>query len=324
MKKIIYSFLLITCFLAVSCKKDTNVFIPDPGQQLDSAWTANVTAASQVMILSKKLEGSFVSQEFNTLSDTSVTTSNGLQFSFPKNSLLLNGSSLSGSVKLEYVLLQKKGDFIRYGVPTSSSRYPLESGGALHIRLTSGGQPVTVASNQKISIRYSDPLPKANMSVFYGSPDIVTNSLLFNWTLATDNSNVKLWDSINTYPAQKGYALETFRTGWVSINKSLETSLARVEIRAVLPDLFSNANTAVYMVFKNFRSVLQLSGNTSSRDFSFPNIPVGQEVTFVTISKVGDSLYLGIKTDKTVANMVSFIKPELSSLSSIMNYLNSL
>lgn len=326
MKKLFFTInVLFAIFLFASCKKDTNEFVPHEGQQLDSAWTTNVSATSQVLILSKNLEGSFSVQELgNLVTDTFFTTSTGVHFSFPLNGLLLNGVTLTGALKIEYALIQKKGDFIRYGVPTSTNRYPLESGGALHIRLTSNGQTVTLAGNRKLSIRYRDAEPKQGMNVFYGNTTVVTNSLLFNWTLATDNSLVKLWDSTNITPAAKGYIVETYKTGWVNAGRPLESLQPRVEVRAVVPDLFSNANTAVYMVFKSSRTVVQLSGNATFRNFSFPNIPINQDVKFVAISKVGGSYYLGVKDEKTTMDMVSFIKPELSSLNLILNYLNSL
>ncbi len=324
MKKIFLNSLLFSFLLIAACKKDTNEFVPDPGQQLDSAWTNNVTANSQVLILSKSLEGSLTAQSINTATDTTISSAGGLQISFPTNGILLNGTALSGTVKVEYVLLQKKGDFIRYGVPTSTNKYPLESGGALHIRLTSNGQPLTVASSKKIIIRYRDAEPKQGMSIFYGNTLSVTNSLLFDWTLANDNSLVKVWDSTNTNPSAKGYVVETYKTGWVSVDRSIPSSQPRIEVKAVLPDLFSNANTAVYMVFKNYRSVVQLSGNTTLRHFSFPNIPANEPVIFVSISKVGSSYYLGVKEEKTAANMVSFVKPTLSSLAAINALLNSL
>jgi len=313
---------MLLLLLFAACKKDTDYFVPDSGQQLDSAWTNSVTASSQVLILAKNLEGSFAAQNINTATDTAIASDAGLQISFPVNGLLLNGTALSGTVKVEYVLLQKKGDFIRYGVTTSTNRYPLESGGALHIRLTSNGQLLTVAANKKIAIRYRDAEPKQGMSVFYGNTSSITNSLLFDWTLANDNSFVKIWDSAST--AAKGYAVETYRTGWVNVDRSIVSTQPRIEVKAVLPDLFSNANTAVYMVFKNYRSVVQLSGNATLRNFSFPNIPANEPVIFIAISKVGSSYYLGVKEEKTAANMVSFVKPQLSGLDAINALLNGL
>ncbi len=321
MKKIIYSTLSFIALFA-SCKKDTNVFVPDQGQQLDSGWTANVTSSNQVLILSKELQGSFLSETFNSSSDTLLFTSAGVQFIFPKNGLTVSGSVTTGSVKVEYVLVQKKGDFIRYGIPTAANRVPLESGGALNIKLTSNSQSVTLADYKKISVQYQDDDPKQGMKVYYGNMLSVTNSLAFDWSLATDYSLVKTWDSAT---AVKGYHVETYKTGWVNVDRPLlETVTSKVEVKAYVPDLFSNANTAVYMVFNNYKSVVQLSGNATARYFSFPNIPVGQDVKFISISKVGGVYYLGVTSGKTSANMAVFIKPELTTLQNIQAFLYTL
>lgn len=317
------SFLLLILFF-FSCKKDSNVFVPNNGEQLDSAWSSNITSSNQVLILSKNLETSFTAQMLATASDTIISSSSGFQIIFPAGSFLLNGTAITQNIKVEYKLIQNKGDFINYGIPTVSNRMPLESGGALFIRITSNGQPVTLSSNKKIVIRFTDTNLKQDMQVYYGNELAVTNSLNYNWVLATDGSNVKLWEYTNVTPALKGYLVETLRQGWVNVDKVLETGQPKVEIKAVLPDLFSNANTAVFMVFKNYRTVVQLSGNLSTRTFSAPNIPANQGVKIISISKVGSSYYLGVKEELTATNMVSFIKPELSSLASIQAYLKTL
>jgi hypothetical protein len=325
MKKNIFklSFLILMLFF-FSCKKDSNVFVPNNGEQLDSAWSSNITSSNQVLILSKNLESSFTAQLLTSAADTIVSPSTGFQIIFPSGSFLLNGVAITQNIKVEYKLIQNKGDFINYGIPTVSNRIPLESGGALFIRITSNGQPVTLKANKKIVIRYTDTNLKQGMQVYYGNELTVTNSLNYNWVLATDSSNVKLWEYTNVTPALKGYIVETFKQGWVNVDKVLETGQPKVEIKAVLPDLFSNANTAVYMVFKSYRTVVQLSGNLSTRTFIAANIPVNQGVKMISISKVGSSYYLGVKDEITATNMVSFIKPELSSLASIQAYLKTL
>lgn len=320
MKKLIYNTLLLIFFFA-SCKKDTNVFVPDPGQQLDSAWTANVTSSNQVLILSKELQGNFLAETFNSSTDTLLSTNAGVQFTFPKNSLTVSGTATTGSVKVEYILVQKKGDYIRYGIPTVYNRMPLESGGALNIKLSSNTQTVTLADYKKIIVKYKDSEPKSNMRVFYGNTSTITNSLDFSWLLATDQSLVKMWDSSTV----KGYAVETYKTGWINVDRPLLDSInARVEVKAYLPNLFSNANTAVYVVFNNYRTVVQLSGNATGRYFSFPNIPPGPDVKFISISKVGGSYYLGVKAEKISPTTAVFIKPELTTLQNIQAFLYTL
>jgi hypothetical protein len=184
---------------------------------------------------------------------------------------------------------------------------------------------VQITNGKKISIRYRDPEAKPNMSVYFGEAPVVTNSAFFNWAAATDGSGVMLWDSTQGVPpGSKGYLVETGRTGWVGVDRPLVPSAQKTEVSVIVPNLFSNANTAVYMVFSNYRTVVQLTGNPALRKFSFSNMPVGQDVKIIAISKVGDAYYLGQKTDKIVENMSTFVKPEQSSLASIISFLNSL
>ncbi len=321
-KKHITIAVLLLFFLS-ACQKDTDVFVPDAGQQLDSAWVSTITSNAQVTILANRLAGTFDNTEFqvNALSDTVFGNNTGFVVEIPRGTLSLAGTAYTGTVRAEFKLLLKKGDFIRYGVPTVSNRFPLESGGAFLVRLFNpSGTPVIVNPSKRISIRYIDELAKPNMSLYY-STAAPTSAAIFNWIKDTD-SQVSIWQSA-TVSNQRGYVVSTARTGWLNVDRLLEQTPS-TEVNVVLPNLFSNANTAVYMVFKNIRSVVQLSGNNVTRTFGFTNIPVNSEVKFITISKVGDSYYLGIKDDKITANYSGFVKPEISNLEKINQLLNSL
>jgi hypothetical protein len=310
-------------FLLVSCQKDSDIFIPDPGQQLDSAWVNTLNSNAQVIQLSEKISGSFTVQQVSASTDTSIRTSAGFVIEIPRTALLATGAEYTGIVRAEFVLVQKKGDFIRYNIPTSSNRFPLESGGAFFVKLvTSTGTALTVNPNKNIYIKYPDEAPKTGMSLYYNSIAPTVNGL-FNWLPANDGSQVGIWSS-NTAPFLKGYAVSTTRTGWLNVDRLLEPTAPKTEVNVVLPNLFSNANTAVYIVFKSFRSVIQLNGNSSLRTFSFPNIPINSDVKIVTISKVADSYYLGVKDEKVIANFSTFVKPELSSLDKIHQFLSAL
>jgi hypothetical protein len=318
------SFLTILSLLFLaSCQKDTDIFIPDPGQQLDSAWVTAVSANSQVTQLTEKISGTFNADQVSTATDTSLRNNTGFIIEIPRSSLLASGAEYTGIVRADFVLVQKKGDFIRYGIPTSSNRYPLESGGAFFIKLeTTGGVAVSVNPNKRIYIKYPDEAPKTNMSLYSSSlSPSVYNS--FNWQLTNDGSQVGTWTTTST-PAQKGYVVSTSKTGWLNVDRPLEPTAPKTDVNVVLPNLFSNANTVVYLVFKSYRSVVQLTGNSSLRNFSFSNIPVNSEVKIVTISKVADSYYLGTKDEKIITNFSTFVKPELSSLVKIQQLLSTL
>jgi hypothetical protein len=318
-----YSFLTLALMLLVaSCQKNSDVFVPNPGQQLDSAWVSTIQSNAQVVQLTNKIAGTFTSQSVSAAADTSIRTNAGFIIEIPKGALLLSGTEYYGSMRAEFILIQKKGDFIRYGVPTISNRYPLESGGTFFLRfLSASNTTLTVNPAKRIYIKYSDELAKQGMSLFYNTTAPAATSL-YNWILSTDASLVNIW-STGTIPAQKGYVITTSRTGWLSVDRFLEQTVT-TDVNVVMPDLFSNANTAVFVVFKSIRSVVQLGGSNTMRAFSCYNIPVNQEVKFVTISKVADSYYLGIKDEKITGYHSSFIRPELSSLEKINLYLNSL
>jgi hypothetical protein len=314
---------LALVFLLAGCQKDSDVFVPNDGQQLDSAWVTSIQSNAQVVQLTNQIVGTISSETVAAVNDTSIRTNTGFTIEIPKGALLLSGNEYTGSIRAEFTFVQRRGDFIRFGIPTIGNRYPLESGGAFYVRfLTSTGGALTVNSGKRIYVKFVDELAKQGMGLYYSS-NLPTATSSFNWIPTADNSLVNLW-STSTVPAQKGYVVTTARTGWLNVEKQFDQGLATTEVKVVLPDLFSNANTAVFMVFKSVRSVVQLSGNNTIRAFTFPNIPVNYDVKFVTISKVGDSYYLGIKDEKITANHSTFVRPELSSLDKIHQLLNSL
>ncbi len=322
MKSYLLKTVVLLLLFFTACKKDSTVFIPYNDQQLDSAWVSSPATTAQVNQLAARLSGTVFTQEVNLVNDTELKTNTGLIVDFPRNSLVIGNTAITGIIKTQYALIQKKGDFIRYGIPTVSNKMPLESAGALYLKLTNaGGEAITVAPANNIYIRYPDSEIKAGMSLYYSNLQ-VSNSALFNWLPANDGSIVSSWTSPT--PPLKGYVIKTARTGWLNVDRLLEPSLTRTEAGVVLPNLFSNANTAVYMVFKTTNTVLQLTGNADFRKFSHPNIPVQFEVKFISISKVGDTFYLGIKEERVVPNLVTYIKPEVSSLEKINILLNSL
>jgi hypothetical protein len=322
--KLFTTFLISMALFFSACKKDSNEFIPDPGQQLDSAWVGSITPLLQVSLLSEKLRGAFNTATVDAVAPAAVILNNSLQISMPPSGFSFSGSVITGALKIDYTLVQRKGDFIRYSIPTVSNRFPIESGGALNVKVSLNNQPVDLIANKKIKIQYVDAAPKQGMKLYYGDLSFTGNLGFMNWLISPDSLNVPIWDTLNIFPQMKGYTVETPKTGWLHTGKLLDLAQPRTEVSVVLPDLFSNANTAVYMVFKNVRCVVQLTGNQAQRRFSFPNIPINQDVVFVAISKVGDTYYLGLKEDKTVQSMVSLVKPERSSLSSILTFLNNL
>lgn len=323
MKQYSVKLLSVCIFFLASCvKKDSDVFVPNPGQQLDSAWTSVLPSNAQVLQLAQKIAGSVSVADLNLAVDSVIRTNTSLTVECPRESLLVGTNVATGVIKAEYVLIQKKGDFIRYGVPTVSNRFPLESGGAVYLKLTSAsGAAVTVSSSKKIYFKYADTTARQGMNLFYASL-LPTAASLANWLPANDGSVVTTWSS-NTAPF-KGYVFATSRTGWLSADRLYEPALATTEASIVMPNLFSNANTSVYMIFKNYRTVLNMGGSADTRKFSHPDIPLNFDVKIITISKVADTYYVGVKEDKITPKYSTFIRPEVSNIDKINQLINGL
>ena len=159
-KKIIIPFLIAGAFLLNACQKNTDIFVPDPGQinGPDTTWQTNITASMPVSDLKNKLlfESHFDSIEVNS-NIASVLTPFGIVVNFPPNSCVgATGQPIAGRVQVEIMLLKKKGDMIRMGRPTTSGDSLLVTAGEIFVRLKKDGLPVQLAPNAKINIRYTD------------------------------------------------------------------------------------------------------------------------------------------------------------------------
>ena len=93
---------------------------------------------------------------------------------------------------------------------------------------------------------------------------------------------------------------------------------------------FTNANTIVFTVFKEMRSVAAMKAEASSHKFISGKLPVGKQITVVAISKMGEDYYLGYESAVTQIPVTNpllqhvRVAPVKKSLAEILTYLGSL
>lgn len=313
-------------FFLSACQKDTDIFVPNTGQLNgpDTSWHTTITAAMPVSVLKNNLlpETHVDSFEVNANIAT-ILTSTGLQVTFPPNCCVNGtGQPISGRVQVELMLVKKKGDMIRGNLPTTTNDSLQVAAGHIYIKLTKNGQQVQLAPGVKVNIRYADAPVNQFMKFFVGDE---TNATHFNWLPNPDLIN-------NTVSAgTQVYEINTNRQKWISIAYVYDlNSVAKVNLSAGLTAYFTNANTIVFAVLKDLRSVAAMHGETAARKFISPKLPVGKAVTVVVISKQGNDYYLGYETTVTVAptsgsgNQSVQVNPIKKSLPEILVYLNSL
>jgi len=223
--------------------------------------------------------------------------------------------------KIEVIFLQKKGDFIRYERPTTSNHYLLETGGALYLHITQNGTPLKLAPGAFVSIRYKEPQAYSDMEVFFGDTT-ANNTGNFDWFPAQDTSAVFVWADSSTL--ELGYQLFSQKLEWINCDYFRDSTIARTGISTKLPVNYTNNNTAVFLVFKELRAVVRLSENVDQRLFESIQIPLGSKVEVVSLSQLGNDLYMATKDLTVAGNDMIELEPVKKTEAQIRDYLDGL
>ncbi|WP_153796670.1 hypothetical protein [Foetidibacter luteolus] len=316
--KRLFSFLSL-CLLLFACSKEkSDQFISDPYHpQNDTTWSAGIAATAPVNQLIQALAAGVESDSLDVSIGGTLHFSNNCTIKFPAKCFK---GSVAGKVKVELIFLDSKGDMLRFSKPTVSDGRVLVSGGAFYINVTQNGQQLEL-DNKRISIRYTVPSPENNMSLFYGDTSVNSNDG-FNWVPAEDTAVV--WRQEDSSGIEYGYELLSPKFGWINCDRFSDTSMPRTKLVSILPVNFTNKNTAVFAVFKDQWSVLRLYANPSNRYFYADNIPVGSNVTLVSISKIGDDFYLGSKSIKVAVDKAEEFTPQKVTKDQLIAFIETL
>jgi hypothetical protein len=328
MKIKVFIFILFAGSLLLNaCQKDVDVFVPDPGQLNgpDTSWQNTVTASMPVSVLKNTLaqEPFYMDSITVNANIASVVAPFGIQVNFPPNCCATTaGQPVTGKVQVEIMAIKKKGDMIRFNKPSTYNDSLLVTAGDIFIQLKKDGQILQLAPGVRINIRYIDLPVNPQMKFFIGDE---TNALHFNW-LPTPTPSL---DTI--IMGTQSYEIYTKRQRWISIATLFDANITtpRVSVSADIAPYFTNANTLVFTVFKDIRSVVALHGDLSTRKFISGKLPVGKQVTVVVISKQGNDYYLGYESAVTqipASNATQHVRvvPIKKSLPEILAYLSTL
>jgi hypothetical protein len=309
-----------------ACQKNTDIFVPDPGQinGPDTSWHSVITASMPVSVIKNNLlQEPYQDSIIVNANIASIITPFGLQVNFPPNSCATAlGQTVTGKVQVEIQVVKKKGDMIRLNKPSTYNDSLLVTAGEIFIRLKKDGQAVQLAPNIRINIHYVD-LPVSTQMKFFIGDETITNR--FNWLPNPDLSNNSI------FIGSQAYEIYTNRLRWISLAYLLDLSnTGKVQVTADIASYFTNANTVAFTVFKDFRSVAAMHGDLNTRKFMTGKLPVGKQITVVVISKQVDDYYLGYESAITQTpasnSLIQHVRivPIKKSLPEILSYLSSL
>lgn len=327
MKSKLVLFYLLVCLLwLVSCQKDTDIFTPNNnlGSGLDTLWVNNVTDLSPITLLKRSLNKEITLDSLEITAGGTLLTREGLTIIFQQQSLLFpNGLPVTGKIYVESFLIKQKGDMVRMDKPTTSNGRILISGGEIFIRLRKENEELHLAPGKNIYLKYADAPPSPLMKIFLGDE---SNPERFNWLPSIDSSQNNFLRTTTD-----GYEMSINKLRWINSDYFADTTGQRIRISTSLPPDYINANTAVYLIFKEQRTVMAIHGDFNTRKFSVANIPTGKQVIIVSITKKGNnSYYLGHELITTGSNgtvsggQIIPLSPQPTSLPDIKSYLSTL
>ncbi|MBL7814100.1 MAG: hypothetical protein JNL70_03765 [Saprospiraceae bacterium] len=320
-----YIFALILIFVAASCKKDNTVFIPTGITTIiesDTTWdndllsknnlSTNVLPPLSIEKLVSQLSAEPKIDSFIAEQGGIITLPDNITVSIPANACVTQLNRLcTGKLQATLLILRKKGDFISYNLPTSSSNKQLISGGVVMFRVFQNGQEVKLATGKTIKVRYLMPEPDPQMQLFEGKID---GRFKFDWQTISSvgtggvRPTVTTWS--DSFQLRRGYDMVLDRFGLINCDKfGGDTTSFNSKFYVSLPEIFTNLNTSIYVAFKDMNSVLALNGDASSKTFTTlgRGLPVGRAVTVVGVSLIRDKYYFA-KTDVTIQNATQTIR----------------
>ena len=313
----------VIIFLSACQKENIDTFLPYDGQGTgaDTNWVTNIDPSMPVALLKADLSIPNYIDSFDiTDNDADLIFSSGLQCLIKANTLTdVNNLPVTGKIAMQNILAQKKGDMIRLDKSTISNNYMLSSAGMFFIKLTKDGNPLKLAPQSKLNVRYRETLNTPFIKLFNG---ITTPQGTINWYPDNEPGN-------DIIPFGEGYEVKTNHLGWINAGYVIDSAISQnITINIDLAKHFTNANTITWLVFKDYRSVINFTADAVSRKFLCPGVPSNKEATIIVISKQVNDYYMGSKdiTTSTIGNtpLSVAVTPIKTSLDALLQYLNSL
>ena len=299
-----FFYLIGIMVIMMSCGKDIDLFIPRTVQ----AGVGNITNLKTRLAQDIESDISHVIQvpcEGNRI----YQVDKDLVISIPADFVdLASYPCTNGYFDLHVTVCDTKGEILIAGIPTISESTLLESRVEFNLQIRQGNTHVKLAPGKKISVRVNDPDPRDKMELFYG------NDAETEWIQADANrdtwdnvANAEWWLQDSSQQIITGFGYETFcdSLDWINVDVFVDVpEEQRTSVCVQLPEEFSNTNTAVFMVFNDYKSLLGCYGDAELKQFCEPYgaTPIGFDVTFIVIAEMGDNVYLFDSKSTTITD----------------------
>jgi len=298
----------------------------------DTIWTRTLPANAAVNALFDSISPKPLTESFNNESGATLHFNSNVDLIFqPGSFVTLSGAAVTGKVNIELTKLLTKGDMIKAMQATIHYNALLESAGAFFVKASKDGQELELSPGVSYLIQYTDPDndPKPYMLVFNGKEGGLAPAGVdpeFTWLKSADGSSVKNFTRSGQGGGdQAGYEILSTKLKWVSAARQSYYNAGSSHLTAILPLNFTNKNTVVFAVFESCKTVVPLYSDYNTRAFRASYLPQQQEMTIISISKIGKDFYYNEKDISDIGSLGIFkLRPEKKSIQDILEHLSSL
>ena len=342
MKKIfLYIFCLSIILFTDACQKDKDEFIPTSTTVIpttakaDTIWEnesdlqAPVIGVPIQLLNIEKLIGELnkpiIKDSISAERGGKIELPDDVSLEFPSTPCVSkNNQALKGKLEIEIQILRTRGELIAHDKPTISAGRLLISGGVVFLSAKQNGIEVKLGQNKTIKVRYKIRNTEGVMSLFEGKN---LNRLQFDWVPISSNRDmVTTW--ADSAQEKKGFQLLLDRFGWINCDRFNDEPNLTNKFCVAMPDSFTNRNTSVYIAFKDILSVVKLEGTPLTKQFCIPQsykgIPIGKQVTVVSISNLNGHSYMDVQDATISASNTIRLQPKIFSLDDIKKKISNL
>ncbi|WP_284283352.1 hypothetical protein [Portibacter lacus] len=330
MKFKLIAFLFTIVIFFSSCYKDEFKFTADE--------TPEVVDPGDISNFFAQVPNKFDSLVFKAEDGIIIVTENQTIIEVSPGSLLdQSGNFVTGDVDFKYIEVLNPAEYAFYGLPTISNKQLLRTDGVFRFEARQEGKELSFKGGRGVRVRLPDDNPEEGMQLFRGegSGDDFNWSPISDATGSPNNTDIILneWflniDSTGQDFLQGfGYEFTCELFTWINVDIFVDIPEdERTTVCVELPEMFTNKNTTIFMLFKESKSILGLNGDAEKMQWCEPYgaTPKGFEVTFIVISHQGDDkYYFALKDATIVEDHLEYIEPEETTIDEIVKEIENL
>jgi len=272
----------VCCIASSACVREVDIFLPDNP----------VVTNAEFNDLFQTLKPATETFQVATDQDTTLLSLQNIQLFVPQHAFsTLSGTPVSGMVEVHLSNAFRKGALVANRMSTSTQVAVFEHIGAIYIEATQNNQPLKMAPSAKLRFDIPRAPSDTDIRLFKGVNDQEGKTL---WLDTNEQNLIAASEMFNTQTQlwETSWQWESASMGWVACGQYLEAEYPH-EFCVTLPDDFDGSNTAVFAVFEDVNSVVELEWKASSGGFCSNLIPEGRVVTLLSISAKEQNHYLG-------------------------------